>query len=222
MTAVAGFERHRIVRRGQWLTWATLGYNILEAVLSVGAGVMAGSVALVGFGVDSAIEVSASIAGLWRLHRDIDPVARVNAEKMTLRFIGASFLALAVYVAFDAVQALVGHEAPHQSPFGIVIATLSLIVMPLLARAKRRVASQLSSSALSAEAKQTQICAYLSAILLVGLGLNATIGWWWADPVAALVMVPLIAREGILGIRGETVCCDDCAPVLARTTLSSQ
>ena len=203
-------ERQRVVRRGQWLTWATLLYNSFEAVLSIGAGVLAGSVALVGFGVDSVIEVTASGAGLWRLHADIDPLRRVRVERQTIRVIGLSFIALAAYVGYDAVTSLLGGRAPERSLLGICIAAASLIVMPLLARAKRRIAITLASGALVAEAKQTELCAYLSAILLVGLALNATVGWWWADPVAALVMVPIIAREGVQSLRGRTPCCDDC------------
>ena len=192
------------------MTWATLLYNSLEAFLSIGAGLLAGSVALVGFGVDSVIELTASVAGLWRLHADVDPLARARIERHTVRLIGFCFLALAVYVAYDALHALIGRRAPEESLIGIVVATASLAVMPLLARAKRRVAFRLASGALAAEAKQTQICAYLSAILLAGLALNATLGWWWADPIAGLVMVPLIAWEGAQAVRGRTVCCDEC------------
>jgi divalent metal cation (Fe/Co/Zn/Cd) transporter len=209
MTASIAAERQSAVRRGQWLTWATLLYNSLEAALSIGAGVVAGSVALVGFGVDSVIELTASGAGLWRLRADIDPLRRARAERHTVRLIGICFLALAVYVTFDAGQSLLGRHAPEESLPGIIIATASLVVMPVLARAKRRVAFTLASGALAAEAKQTQICAYLSAILLAGLALNATVGWWWADPAAALVMVPLIAWEGLQALRGRTICCDD-------------
>jgi divalent metal cation (Fe/Co/Zn/Cd) transporter len=210
MTVSTATERQNVVRRGQWLTWATLLYNSLEAVLSIGAGVVAGSVALVGFGIDSVIELTASGAGLWRLHADIDPLARARAERHTVRLIGLCFIALAVYVSYDAGRTLLGGHAPEQSVLGIVIAATSLIVMPVLAQAKRRVAFKLASGALVAEARQTQICAYLSAILLAGLALNVTIGWWWADPAAALAMVPLIAWEGLQALRGRTVCCDDC------------
>lgn len=186
-----------LVRRGNRLTWATLGYNSLEAVLSVGAGIAAGSVALIGFGVDSVIELSSSAAALWRLRADAAPVDRERAERHALRFIGVCFLLLAAYVLVDALQTLFTRAAPEESPLGIAIAIGSLIVMPLLARAKRRVAAALESGALRAEARQTELCTWLSAILLTGLLLNATVGWWWADPVAALAMVPLIGREGI-------------------------
>ncbi len=209
MTSIATTERRRVVRRGQWLTWATLLYNSLEALLSIGAGVLAGSVALVGFGVDSVIELTAGVAALWRLRADVDPRTRARSERHTVRLIGLCFLALAAYVAYDAAHALIGRRAPEASGVGIVIATASLIVMPLLARAKRRVAFRLASGAIAAEAKQTQICAYLSAILLAGLAFNATVGWWWADPTAALAMVPLIVREGVNALRGRTVCCGE-------------
>jgi len=189
--------RKSLVRRGTRLTWATLGYNSLEAVLSVGAGIAAGSIALIGFGVDSVIELSSSIAALWRLRSDAATEVRERAERQALRFIGACFLLLAVYVLVDALRTLVTRAEPEESPIGIAIAIGSLIVMPLLARAKRRVASALESGALRAEARQTELCTWLSAILLAGLLLNATVGWWWADPVAALAMVPLIGWEGI-------------------------
>lgn len=189
--------RELLVRRGNRLTWATLGYNSLEAVLSIGAGIAAGSVALIGFGVDSVIELSSSTAALWRLRADAAPGDRERAERHALRFIGVCFLLLAAYVLVDALQTLFTRATPEESPLGIAIAIGSLIVMPLLARAKRRVAAALESGALRAEARQTELCTWLSAILLAGLLLNATVGWWWADPVAALAMVPLIGREGI-------------------------
>lgn len=204
-------SRAGIVRRGLWLNVATIAYNSLEAVISLVAGALAGSVALVGFGVDSIIEVTASGAAHWRLRADWDPARRERVERVTLRVIGATFLALAAYVAYDSVTALVKRERPDESPVGIAIAALSLVVMPLLARAKRRVALAMGSGALAADARQTTLCAYLSAILLGGLALNALLGWWWADPVSALAMVPIIAKEGFDGLRGETACCDTCA-----------
>lgn len=209
MTTSALSTRARAVRRGQWLTWATLGYNSLEGVASVGAGLIAGSIALVGFGVDSFIEVTASAAAIWRLRVDADPARRARSERQTLLVIGWCFLALAAYVAFDAVRTLALRSQPDESPMGIAVAALSLVVMPLLARAKRRVADALVSRAIRAEARQTEVCMYLSVILLGGLVLNALFGWWWADPVAALVMTPLIAWEGREALRGRA-CCDDC------------
>ncbi|MGE5230172.1 MAG: cation transporter [Deltaproteobacteria bacterium] len=204
-------ERHRVIRRGRWLAYATLGYNGLEALVALAAGVVASSVALIGFGLDSLIELTASLAGLWRLHADVDPRRRTVVERRALRLVGACFLALAGYVAYEATTALLAHAAPARSLVGIALAVASLAVMPLLAGAKRKVAARLQSSALTAEARQTEICAYLSAILLAGLGLNAVLGWWWADSVAALTMAPLIAWEGWQGIHARTPCatCED-------------
>src|SRR3990172_5040571 len=199
-------ERRRLVNRGRWLSVVTLLYNSLEGVVAVGAGLAAGSVALVGFGVDSAIEVSASVVALWRLAADADAAQRDHAERVSYRLIGILFLALALYVATEATLSLVRREAQSASRLGIGLAALSLVVMPCLARAKRRVGTELGSRALTAESTQTSLCMYLSAILLGGLLLNATLGWWWADPVAALVMAPLIAYEGVEGLRGEPPC----------------
>ena len=201
--------RARIVARGTFFNSITIGYNVLEAVVSIVAGLVAGSVALVGFGFDSAIEVTAAIAARWRLNADLDAARRERVEHVTLRVIGWSFLALAAYVVYDSGRTLVEREAPERSVAGIVILALSVIVMPVLARAKRGVARRLTSRALEADARQTSLCAYLSVIALAGVALNASAGWWWADPVAALAMVPIIAREGLEGIRGEE--CEDCA-----------
>lgn len=199
--------RSASVRRGRLLEYLTIGWNSLEAVASIVAGLFAGSIALVGFGLDSLIEVSSGAALLWRLHMDA-PERRERAERVALKIVGVSFLLLAAYVAFDSVKSLIKREAPESSYVGIAIAALSLVVMPLLARAKRRVAAAISSRALHADSRQTDICTYLSAILLAGLILNALFGWWWADPVAALVMIPIIAKEGVEALRGEA-CCDD-------------
>jgi divalent metal cation (Fe/Co/Zn/Cd) transporter len=190
------------VRRGRRLEYLTIAWNSLEGLIAIGAGLVAGSIALVGFGFDSVIEVSSGAIVLWRL------VSGEHREKLALRLVGVSFLALAAYVGFDAVKSLVYRELPESSYVGIAIAALSLVVMPLLARAKRNVAAQLNSRAMHADSRQTDLCAYLSAILLGGLILNAVFGWWWADPVAALIMVPIIANEGIQALRGES--CDDC------------
>ncbi|HEX5706054.1 MAG TPA: cation transporter [Pyrinomonadaceae bacterium] len=193
------------VRRGRALEYLTIGWNVLEAVVAIGAGLFAGSVALVGFGVDSVIESSSGAVLLWRLSGGERGEAR---ERTALRLVGASFLLLAAYVAFGAGKSLLTREPPEASYTGIGLAALSLVVMPLLARAKRRVAAELNSRALKADSRQTDLCAYLSAILLGGLLLNALFGWWWADPVAALLMTPIIVREGVEALRGET--CDDC------------
>ena len=204
------FDRLVLVRRGRWLSAATLAYNCLEGVIAILVGLGAGSVALVGFGIDSGIEVSASVVALWRLSADAEPLRRARVERMSHRTIGCLFLALALYVAFDAVHALLRHAAPEASVTGIVLAIVSLVVMPYLARKKRRIGAALGSRALMSESAQTSLCTYLSAILLGGLLLNAVVGWWWSDPVAALLMVPIIAREGIEGLRGESPCADGC------------
>lgn len=199
-------SRQTAVAKGRTLEFATVGWNSLEAIVSVGAGVLAGSVALVGFGFDSVIESLSGMALLWRLHRD-DPAKRDHSEALALKLVGWGFLALASYVAFDAVQSLVQKEEPEASTIGIIIAALSVVVMPILARAKRNVAAQIESRALEADARQTDICVYLSFILLAGLGLNWAFGLWWADPVAALAMVPIIVREGVGALRGESCGC---------------
>lgn len=212
MTDLAAFDqrtsRQRLVRRGLWLNVGTILYNCVEAIVSLTAGVLAGSVALVSFGLDSVIEVTASGAAQWRLRADIDAPRRERVEGITVRIIGWSFIALAAYVAADAARTLWLRERPDASRIGIVVLILSVIIMPLLARAKRRVATALGSRALAADAAQTSLCAYLSAIALVGVALNAWLGWWWADPVAALAMVPIIANEGIKAVRGEQHCAD--------------
>ena len=202
-------DRPALIRRGKLLEYATIGYNSLEGIIAIAAGLMAGSIALVGFGFDSVIEVISGATLLWRLHADVDEEKRERVEQRALRIVGVSFILLAAYVTIDAVKALVQREPPHESIIGIVLAAISLVVMPFLVRAKRRVAGAIGSRALNADATQTALCTYLSAILLAGLLLNATLGWWWADPVAAMVMVPIIVREGLEGIRGER-CEDDC------------
>jgi divalent metal cation (Fe/Co/Zn/Cd) transporter len=211
MISLAAKPRSAWVGRGQALTWLTIGYNCIEALVALVAGVVAGSVSLVGFGLDSVIEVTASGAGLWRLRHDAVPARRANAEVRAQRLIGITFLALAVYVGSDAARSLWAAEVAAPSPVGVGLAALSLVVMPVLARAKRTVALQLGSNALGAEARQTSLCAWLSAILLGGLLLNLLWGWWWADPIAALAMTPVIAREGVLTWRGQG-CCDHCTP----------
>lgn len=201
--------RQALVRRGLRLNYATIAYNSLEAVVSLVAGVMAGSVSLVGFGIDSVIEVTASGAAQWRLRADMDQDRRERVERATLRVIGWSFLALALYIGVDSLVSLWNRDRPERSVLGTAILVLSVVVMPALARAKRRIARQLGSAALEADAKQTSLCAYLSVIALAGVALNTLLGWWWCDPLAALAMVPIIAREGIEAIKGEAHC-DDC------------
>ena len=200
-------DRTGLARRGRRLQLVTIAWNSGEFLVAAAAGGVSGSIALIGFGFDSAIEVASSLTALWRLRLDGEPAARERAERRALRVIGACFVLLAAYVTWDAVTSLVRQQTPDVSVTGIVLAGLSLLVMPTLVHWKRGVARALASGALAAESRQTEFCAYLSAILLAGLGLNAWLGWWWADPLAALVMAPLIAREGWTALRGDA-CCD--------------
>lgn len=201
-------DRESHVRRGKTLEHVTIAYNTLEGLAALVAGAFAGSIALMGFGADSIIEVTSAVALLWRLHTD-DPLTRERSERLTLRIVGFCFLALVAYVAIDSTRSLLQHEPPEHSIPGIVITALSVVIMPILSFEKRKVAAAIRSDALRADARQTDLCMYLSAITLAGLILNAWLGWWWADPVAALVMVPIIANEGIEALRGKH--CDDCA-----------
>lgn len=200
-------NRAQLIKRAILLEYFTIGWNLLEGLIAVGAGIIAGSPSLVGFGFDSFIESTSGAALLWRLQVD-DEEARERREQIALRLVGASFLLLAAYVAYDSITTLVWRELPERSYTGIALLVISLVVMPILARSKRHVAAQIKSRALEADSKQTDLCVYLSAISLGGLGLNAAFGWWWADPVAALVMIPIIVNEGIEGLRGEA-CCDE-------------
>jgi divalent metal cation (Fe/Co/Zn/Cd) transporter len=193
------------LRAGRRLEYLTIAWNVIEAIVSIGAGLSAGSTALIGFGVDSVIESGSGAVLLWRLQDSEDHGDR---EALALRLVGFTFVGLAAWVSFEAVDSLLQREAPSASYVGMVIAALSLIVMPWLARKKREVASAIGSRALDSDSRQTSLCAYLSAILLVGLLLNALAGWWWADSVAALVMVPIIVSEGIEALRGER--CEAC------------
>ena len=203
--------RAALVRRGLRLNYFGIGYNVLEAVVAVGVGLVAGSVALVGFGFDSVIEVTASGAAQWRLRSDLDLHRRERVERLTARIIGWSFLALAL---LRRARQRRRARCTVTRPSGAWPVSCSWrcprVVMPVLARAKRRVARALASGALEADAMQTSLCAYLSIIALAGVALNAFVGWWWADPVAALAMVPIIAKEGVEGVRRETLCADDC------------
>ncbi len=206
MTSSALDLRAAALRRGRLLNVVSLLYNAAEAVIAMTAGLAAGSIALVGFGVDSLLELGASLTATWRLTADSDPRTRERAEFIALRVTGASFVGLAIYVGYESVQALRHHEVPGESTIGLVLALFSALIMPPLARAKRRVAETLGSGALAAEAQQTMLCSYLSWILLLGLALNALLGWWWADPLAALAMVPIIGREGWEALRGRSSC----------------
>jgi divalent metal cation (Fe/Co/Zn/Cd) transporter len=200
-------DRPGVARRGKRLEYFTIAWNSLEGLIAVTAGAIAGSIALVGFGVDSFIEVTSGAALLWRMSLDADETRREHIELVSLRIVGACFLGLAVYVASEAIKDLMSREAPERSIPGIILACVSLIVMPMLSRAKRQVGTALQSAAMNADARQTEFCTYLSAILLGGLLLNALWGLWWADPVAALIMVPIIAKEGVDSLRGDSCHC---------------
>jgi divalent metal cation (Fe/Co/Zn/Cd) transporter len=183
-----------------------MAYNFIEAIVALYAGIQAESIALVGFGLDSVIELAAASVLLWRLRvefrgDDADRIAR--AETRVRRFVGVTFFALALYVATQSGWTLWMRDAPSESPLGIVLAVLSLILMPLIAWGKVRAAREIGSGALAAEAKETLACSYLSFCLLLGLGANALAGWWWADPLAAILMVPWLVREGMEGFEEE-------------------
>jgi len=198
--------RGAIAQRGKRLEYFTIGWNSLEGSVGVIAGLVAGSISLVGFGLDSFIEVTSGATLLWRMSVDADLQNRERNERLSLRIVGICFIGLAIYIATEALRDLIRRRAPEHSIPGIVLACVSLVVMPLLSRAKKRVGRELGSAAMNADAKQTDFCVYLSLILLAGLVLNAVAGWWWADPIAALIMVPIIAKEGLHGVKGE-VCC---------------
>jgi divalent metal cation (Fe/Co/Zn/Cd) transporter len=203
-------DRASAVRRGKRLEYATVAYNSVEGLISIGAGLVAGSIALVGFGFDSVIEVTSGAVLLWRLRADVDPARREHVEAVSVRIVGICFFVLALYIAYDSIRMLLLRESPERSLPGIALAIAFLVVMPILARAKRRVGRMIASNALAADARQTELCMYLSAILLGGLVLNATFGWWWADPAAGLLMIPIVLREGLNGLKGRS-CCDHCS-----------
>jgi divalent metal cation (Fe/Co/Zn/Cd) transporter len=181
-----------------WLTALTIGWNSLEAVVAIASGVIAGSIALVGFGLDSVVEVGSALVIVWRLsNRSTDREADDRLERRAVRLIAVSFFAIALYVVYDSVTKLLGiNEEPLSSPLGLAITALSLVVMPAIAWAKRRVAAGLGSVALKADAAETQLCTYLSAVVLLGLAANSLFGWWWMDPIAGLVVAGLAVREG--------------------------
>jgi len=196
-------ERAAIARRGKRLEYFTIAWNGTEGLIAVVAGVLSGSVALIGFGVDSFIEVISGSALLWRMSAEAGE-NKDRIERAALRIVGACFLALAAYLLYDGGDHLWNHKPPEHNLPGIIVAIISLIVMPLLSRAKRRVGEELGSAAMKADAKQTLFCVYLSGLLLAGLMLNAFFGLWWADACAGFVMVPLIAQEGIESLRNKT------------------
>ncbi len=209
MAEIAVLERAAVVRHGRRLEYFTIAWNGLEGLVAVVAGAIAGSISLVGFGIDSFIEVTSGSVLLWRMSVDADEERREPNERRALRVVGVCFLLLAAYIAYESVLDLWSRRAPEHSIPGIVLACVSLLVMPLLSRAKRKVGHALGSAAMHADSKQTEFCTYLSAILLLGLLANAFLGLWWADPVAALIMVPIIGKEGIEGLRGRA-CADGC------------
>ena len=192
-------------RAGRKIEFLSIGWTGLESIVGIIAGLLAGSVALISFGIDSVIEVASSLVLVWRLS---DASVTEDREAFAHRLVGACFLALVIYVSFAALKDLLTYSPPQVSYLGIIYAAACVVVMPWLARAKRRVAASLQSHALHADSHQSDICAYLAVILLGGLGLNALFGWWWADPVAALCMVPIILREAISGLRGQP-CTDE-------------
>jgi len=197
-------ERERLVRRARLLAWLGVGWHGLEAAIAVGAGVVAGSIALVGFGADSLVESLAGIILLWRFA--VTRATSETAERRAQKLIGLSFYLIAAYVGFEAVRSLLAGERPEASWIGIGIAAFTLATMPPLAIAKARVGEKLGSSATKSEGQQNMLCAYLSAALLVGLGANALFGLWWADPVTALLIAGVAVREGRQSWRGEGCC----------------
>ncbi len=216
--AVSPEDRARLGRRAQLFAAASVSYNLVEGVVAIVAGLVAGSVALIGFGLDSAIEVSSGLIILWQFRHRL-PQSR---EQHALRLIALSFLALAVYVTFDSLRTLATGTQPDASPVGIGLAAVSLTVMPFLAWAQRRTGRALHSSSVVADSKQTLLCTYMSAALLVGLVLNALAGWWWADPGAGLVIAVLAAKEGRQAWRGEGCCAPTAPGVLTASAVAHE
>lgn len=199
VVALSVERRITLHRRALWLEYVTVGWNVVEAAVAIGAGVIAGSVALIGFGADSAIEVISAVGLLWRL-RKAGPHAAVSeesaAEKRALYVVALTFFLLAIYITWEAVKTLISRAEPLTSPVGIILAALSLAVMPTLAFAKQRVGKEMGSRALVADSKETWVCSYLSLTLLLGVGAYAVVGWWWADPAGALAMLPVVIWQG--------------------------
>jgi cation diffusion facilitator family transporter len=200
VTEAVSLERRReLQRRALWLEYFTVGWNVIEGVVAIGAGIIAGSVALIGFGVDSSIEVVSALGLLWRL-RKAGPEATVQeesgAERRALYIVAATFFLLAAYITFEAVSSLIGRDEPDRSAVGLVLSVLSLVIMPALAYMKQRTGREMGSRALVADAAETWVCSYLSLALLAGVGLHALFGWWWADAVGALAMLPVIVWQG--------------------------
>jgi cation diffusion facilitator family transporter len=199
VTALTSARREKLYRRGLLLEWFTVAWNVIEAVVAIGAGIIVGSVALVGFGVDSGVEVISAVALLWRLYRagpDASAEEHGAAEKRALYLVAATFFLLAAYITYEAIGALVSREGPENSTVGLVLSVISILVMPALAYGKQRTGREMGSRALQADAVETWVCSYLSLALLAAVGLNAAFGWWWADPVGALAMLPVILWQG--------------------------
>ncbi|MFD7460711.1 MULTISPECIES: cation transporter [unclassified Streptomyces] len=211
-------RRDQLIRRIRLLVAATITYNVIEAIAAITAGSLASSTALIGFGLDSVIEVSSAAAVAWQFSA-ADHAVREAREKTTLRIIAVSFFALAAYITVDAVRALAGTGEADRSMPGIVLAALSLLVMPFLSAAQRRAGRELGSVSAVADSRQTLLCTYLSAVLLAGLVLNATVGWSWADPVAALVIAVIAAKEGRDAWQGKGCCAP---PATAITAASAE
>ena len=206
----AAGERAAAVARARWLNHVSLAWNVAEGVIAVIAGIAAGSVSLVGFGMDSGIEVSAALILFWRLRQERRSGCMGAYDRTATRLIAAAFVALAAYVWVNAIGDLAGRARPEASIPGLLVAVASVVVMPRLARAKRALAPALGSQAVSAEAEQTSLCAVLSAVLIGGVGLNTLFGWWWADPVAALIIGALALEAGRRVWRAESLadtCC---------------
>jgi divalent metal cation (Fe/Co/Zn/Cd) transporter len=203
--------REALVRRALRLEYLTVGWNVVEGVVAIGAALAAGSVALLGFGIDSFVETASGLVLLWRFHAERGARGHEEIERLehrALRLVGATLFLLAAWVAVDASRTLWERERPSPSAVGIALTAVSIVAMQWLARAKRRTAALLGSRALEADAFQTTACFWLSVVTLGGIGLNAAFGWWWADPIAALAMVPLIAKEGLEAWRGEECGCE--------------
>jgi divalent metal cation (Fe/Co/Zn/Cd) transporter len=209
-------RRRRLGRRAQLLAAASVAYNVIEAVVAITAGLVAGSIALVGFGLDSVVEVSSGLIILWQFRHPL-PESR---ERRALRLMALSFFALAAYVTVESVRALAGGQEPDASPVGIGLAAASLAIMPFLSWAQRRTGRSLGSNAVVADSTQTLLCTYLSAVLLAGLVLNATLGWSWADPLAGLVIAAVAVREGLEAWRGEGCCAP--GPTVTATQVTGQ
>jgi divalent metal cation (Fe/Co/Zn/Cd) transporter len=207
MLATDPQNRVLVVSSGKKVEYFTIGWHLLEGVISLAAGIAAGSLSLVGFGVDSLVELASGMAVLWRMNVDHNIHHRERNEKLALKLVGWSFIALALYLVVESIVSFVEKKAPEHSAVGIAIAALSLIVMPILSHAKRRIGATLDSAAMCADAKQADFCAYLAAILLAGLLLNYLFSWWWADPIAAIAMALIIGKEGINASTGQAECC---------------